>query len=135
MNDEALVKEMRHCLRAIERHKANLCTNAGLTTSQFDVLAVLYRQGAMNTGQVRDAIDSTDGTIPVIVRNLIRMNMVQRRSDEKDARKVILSLTPSGSELIEAMLPSYQKMLAECLEVWTPAEKETLQNLLGKVRQ
>ena len=76
------------------------------------VLEALYSKGDMSVGEVRERILSSVGTIPLIVNNLVKMNYIERLSDEKDRRVA---------------------MITESMEVLDQEEKEKLVYLLKKI--
>lgn len=73
-----------------------LALEHGLTFSQFAVLEALYSRGEMSVGMVRKHILSSMGTIPLIINNLVKRNLVKRCSDLNDRRICIVSLTDEG---------------------------------------
>ena len=85
----------------------------------------------MTVGEIKDAILSSNGTIPVIINNLVKMDMVKRVKDPVDHRKSVVSLTKKGRELIEQVCPENERMFSERFGVWNEAEKKELIRLIS----
>lgn len=117
----------------MDRKTSNIVSEYGLTFSQFMVLEALYSKGDMTVGQVRDYILSSVGTIPLIVNNLVKMNYVERLSNEKDRRVCILHLTKKGYELISEISPKNSEMIIDYMSVLNKKEKEDLLKILKKI--
>ena len=118
----------------LDRKTKMICQKNGLTMGQFMVLEALYHKGAMTIGEVKERILSTDGTIPVIVRNMEKAQLIPRRQDEKDRRKFMLDLTDQGREVIARVYPENAELLKKALSAWPPEAQKTLQKLLRQYR-
>ncbi len=88
----------------------------------------------MTVGEVKELVLSTDGTIPVVVGNLEKMELVHKKQDEKDKRKFILSLTKSGKILIEKIIPENEQALAEINSKLSKEEKKLMVDLIRKYK-
>lgn len=80
-------------VRDLDRATMKLCSENGLTYPQFQVLEALQHKGSMTVGAIRDSILSSNGTVPVIINNLEKMELVRRTKDPSDNRKSIVELT------------------------------------------
>lgn len=88
----------------------------------------------MTVGEVKELVLSTDGTIPVVVGNLEKMELVHKKQDEKDKRKFIFSLTKSGKILIEKIIPENEQALAEINSKLSKEEKKLMVDLIRKYK-
>lgn len=132
--DSAIIIGLHRVVGQIDRRTAALCAEHGLTTSQFGVLEALWHKGDMTVGEARQAILSSDGTIPVVCKNLEKRGWIERRPGERDRRQTILHLSESGRELIGQVYPENEKIIEEELSVLTDDEKRELVRLLGRLR-
>ncbi len=107
----------------------------GLTFGQFAVLEALNRKGALNVGEIKETILSSDGTVPVIIGNLIKMGLVTKTKNDEDRRYSIIELTDKGREIIQQVKPKNNQMISDKFSVWTPEEKQILMVLLNKYRK
>lgn len=124
---------MHRNTNAIDKETSKLAQQEGLTFSQFAVLEALYSKGDMTVGEVRKAILSSMGTIPLIIDNLVKLNYVTRRGDENDRRRCIVSLTDEGRSIIEKLALQNAKMIIDYMSVLTLEEKNNLSYLMKKL--
>lgn len=124
---------MHRNVNSIDKKTSKIASDYGLTFSQFAVLEALYSKGNMTVGMVRKYILSSIGTIPLIINNLVKMNYVQRRSDENDRRICIVSLTDKGRELIKNLAPKNEEIIKDYMNVLTDEEKDDLFYLMKKL--
>jgi len=68
-----------------------------------------------------------------VVTRLTDLGLVSVRQDPDDKRRVLVSLTDRGSEIIGATLPSALKAEEETLGVLSNAERKTLDDILTKL--
>ncbi|AXK48012.1 MarR family transcriptional regulator [Aliarcobacter trophiarum LMG 25534] len=104
-----------------------------LTFNQFKVLEVLYHRGNLNISSITKLIMGTPGNTTVIVRNLIRDELIESKKASNDNRSSILSITPKGVAIIEDIFPSHSNNLNEFLDVLDDNELKTLFDLLDKI--
>jgi MarR family 2-MHQ and catechol resistance regulon transcriptional repressor len=119
-------------VKDLDRETARISAEHGLTYPQFQVLEALLHKGSLTIGQIRDAILSSNGTVPVVVDNLQKKGLVRRTKDPKDRRRSVVSLTDEGRELIELVWPENVRMVTEKFDVWTTEEKDELIRIVGK---
>lgn len=117
----------------IDKRTSKLALEHGLTFSQFAVLEALYSKGEMSVGMVRKHILSSMGTIPLIINNLVKRNLVKRCSDLNDRRICIVSLTDEGKKLIQKLAPQNEEMIKDYMSVLTADEKDKLYYLMKKL--
>ncbi|MBB5182708.1 MarR family winged helix-turn-helix transcriptional regulator [Catenisphaera adipataccumulans] len=130
--DNYILIKMHRINSTIDRKTAHIAAQYGLTLGQFGVLEALYHAGDLTVGEVKEKILSTDGTIPVVVRNLVKCDLIRQRKDENDGRRHILSLTDKGREVIAKAYPENAVMIEQEMQVWNEEEKQTLVRLFKK---
>jgi MarR family 2-MHQ and catechol resistance regulon transcriptional repressor len=102
---------------------------------QFMVLEALLHKNSMTVGEIKDAILSSNGTIPVIINNLVKLGLVRRTKDPEDHRRSVIELTEQGRELIGQVCPENDRMFTERFGVWSQEEKKELLLLFDKYRK
>ncbi|MBN1367154.1 MAG: MarR family transcriptional regulator [Dehalococcoidales bacterium] len=75
--------------------------SSDITVTQLRILLVLRAAGPSRMSDIASKIGVTLPTATVIVRNLVRKNLVQREVSPEDRRLVICKLTTEGLALIE----------------------------------
>lgn len=98
-------------------------------------MEALLHKGSLTVGEIRDSILSSNGTVPVIINNLEKIEMVRRTKDLSDNRKCIVEITAKGKSLIEQVWAENEEMFTEKFSVWTDQEKRELIRLFNLYRK
>jgi len=101
----------------------------GLTESQFGVLDALYHLGPMKQKELGKKILKSGGNITMVINNLEKHGMVQRKKSEKDKRQFIINLTSTGKKTIQDLLPNITKKIKKHFDILTKEEQKELQRL------
>jgi MarR family 2-MHQ and catechol resistance regulon transcriptional repressor len=104
-----------------------------LTPSQFGVLESLYHLGPMCQGEVSAKILRSTGNMTLVLDNLEKRGWVRRERDLGDRRKVNVSLTEEGREVISRILPQQVAAIVEEMTVLTAEEQITLGRVCRKL--
>src|SRR5438093_11307556 len=73
----------------------------GLGIKDTESISVLLQEGAMTAGQLGRRLSLTSGALTNVIDRLQRRGIVQRASDAKDRRKVIVTVnenTPAAAD-------------------------------------
>ncbi len=132
LEDSYILISTHRIVKDLDRQTTTISGRYGLTFQQFMVLEALLHKGVMTVGEIKDTILSSNGTIPVIINNLAKQELVQRDNDPEDHRKSVVRLTEKGRKLIEKVYPENEKMYTEKFDVWSAEEKKELIKLLSK---
>lgn len=110
--------------------KINLeLSNYRLTESQFGVLDALFHLGPKKHRELGKKILKSGGNITMVINNLEKRELVQRRRSEKDKREFIIHLTPKGKIKIKESLPIIVKKIKKHFEILSKDEQRELQYL------
>jgi len=93
--------------RHLDRARNSAFAKHGLDGWEFDVLSALRRSGnpyQLSPGQLVAQTLVTSGTMTNRVDRLALRGFVERSPDPGDRRGVIVALTPSGREVVDAAL-------------------------------
>jgi MarR family 2-MHQ and catechol resistance regulon transcriptional repressor len=104
-----------------------------LTDSQFAVLEVLYHAGPLCLTVIAHKILKTGGNLTLVVKNLEKRGLVQRKQSVEDRRYFSLHLTAKGKRLISEIFPKHAARITEVLEALTPDEQDKLARLTKKL--
>ena len=126
MKDLHILISSYRMVRDLDRATTKICSSYGLTYPQFQVLEALLHKGDLTVGEIRDSILSSNGTIPVIINNLEKMEMVTRTKDPLDNRRTIISLTDKARDTIKQVWNENEKMFISKFSVWNDDEKHEL---------
>ncbi len=110
-------------------------TGTGLTASQFGTLEMLLHRGPLCQKAIATKLLVSGGNITMVIDNLEKRGLVERRRSRDDRRYVSVTLTAPGRHLISRVFPRHVVRVVEELSTLTPAEQDLLGNLcrrLGK---
>lgn len=124
---------LHRTVNKLDKEVSKIHTKFGLTLGQFAVLEALYHKGDLCVGQVQEKILSSTGTIPVIVKNLVKRDLLRQIKDENDKRKVILSLTDKGREIMDRAYPENEEVIIDFMKILNEDELESLVRILNKL--
>lgn len=109
----AALKALRRILRASEVGNRQLATATGLTPSQLLVLQEIGERGQMNPTELSARLQFGQATITNIVDRLQSAQLVTRERGEHDKRRVHLTITEAGKEMIELAPDMLQARFSE----------------------
>ncbi|GAA1882624.1 MarR family winged helix-turn-helix transcriptional regulator [Lapillicoccus jejuensis] len=110
----------------------------GLEGWEFDVLSALRRSGEpyqLSPGQLVTQTLVTSGTMTNRVDRLAARGFVERHPDSRDRRGVLVALTPSGREVVDAALADLLDRERDLLRDLPPREREALTSTLRVLLQ
>lgn len=100
-----------------------------ITYAQFAVLEALSTLGPMNQVTLAQKILRSSASVNVVVDNLERRGLVERRRSTRDRRYVEVSLTERGHELMTQVIPVYMTEVRDQFSVLTPQQQRELGDL------
>ncbi len=118
------------------RLEPELASIHGLSFKEFHLLAQLSRAPANRLRRVDLAgrLNVSQSTVTRMAVPLEKTGLVVREPDPRDARVAYMVLTPVGAERIQQAEVTVRRMAADVFrDRWTPAEINTLGDLLGRL--
>src|SRR3954469_24560469 len=129
---DAFVKLMRAANSVTTATNVGLA-EADLTVSQFAVLEVLYHAGPLCLTAIAHKILTTGGNLTLVVKNLEKRGLVQRKQSADDRRYFSLHLTTKGRKLISEVFPKQAAQIARVIGALPPEEQTDLARLCKKL--
>jgi MarR family transcriptional regulator, 2-MHQ and catechol-resistance regulon repressor len=105
----------------------------GMTLPQFGVIECLAHLGPQTLGELSRKHLTSCGNTTVVVDNLQRQGLVERRQADRDRRTTYVHLTPRGKRTFEKTFLQNARFVQRLASVLSPAEQETLSALLKKL--
>ena len=133
--DERLVVAYARFGKSLEAHLTQHISQAGLTATQFTVLELLFHKGPSTVNEVVEGVLSSSGNIGVVIDNLLKAGLVEKKANPADARSRLVELTSSGRSKIEDYYPRHKRELQRCFKGVEHEEKCQLIKLLGSLRK
>lgn len=107
--------------------------DAGLTLGQFAVLEALYHVGPLNLGELAKRVLTSGGNLTMVVDNLEKRGLAQRRQQGRDKRFILASITPAGRRLMGRIFPQHARRITEVMGRLSSSELEALGRLCRKL--
>lgn len=106
-----------------------------LTAQQFNVLKILFSNypKPIMISDIKEQMLDKNSDMTRIVERLLKKNLIARRRDQSNRRKVIVKLNVIGYHLIEKMNKEVQ-VFEKLVNHLTPKEATELNKLLDKIR-
>jgi MarR family transcriptional regulator, lower aerobic nicotinate degradation pathway regulator len=119
-----------------QRHAVIFARDIGidLTPTQWAALAKLQETGPCSQNQLGRLTAMDVATIKGVIDRLTARGLTETSSDPEDGRRLVVSLTKAGQQLAEKAAPNALAISRETLAPLEPKERETLMELLIKLR-
>lgn len=124
---------LNRCSQSVNKNIYPIFKKSKITEAQFNVLEFLYHKGDMRIKDIIEKTFSSGGTMTVIIDNLEKEKLIERKRDPLDRRASLISLTEKGQLLIEDIFDKHIKNLDNILSILEEDEKDNLIHLLKKL--
>lgn len=105
----------------------------GVTLPMYRVMAALWERSDLGLGELAAVTSVELSTLSRLVGTMSRRDLVSRRRVEGNGRMVEISLTPSGQQLVELLIPIAVMYEDEALRGLAPKEVDQLRGALLRV--
>jgi DNA-binding MarR family transcriptional regulator len=123
---EEMLVALRRVMRAVDIHSRRLVQSHGLTGPQAVVLKEVVRAATLTSGELAKRVNLGQGTVTEIVKRLESRQLLKREQSDSDRRRVNVSPTQAGCDVIAESPPLLQETFAQRFS----ALKDWEQNLL-----
>ena len=132
---ENILIALRRVIRAIDLHSRNLVQSHGLTGPQALLLTEIVRNGSMTGSELAKRASLSQATVTDVVKRLESRGLLQRERDSSDKRKLLLSVTAKGSELVMHSVPLLQERFMDRLHELKEWEQTQLLASLQRIAE
>ncbi|MGV8883471.1 MAG: MarR family winged helix-turn-helix transcriptional regulator [Rhodoglobus sp.] len=122
--------------RHLERARRTAFAASDLELWEFDVLSALRRAGEPYQLSPKSLLQQTlvsSGTMTNRIDRLVTRTFVERRTDPNDGRGILVVMTESGRERVDAAISTLLQAESELLDRLPAADQERLSSLLRKL--
>ncbi len=112
ISDDVLIA-LRQIIRAIDLRSKRLVKQFGLTGPQLLILQEIARVDEITASEMAKAISLSQATVTGILERLEKRTLITRRRSNSDRRRVKVSATAAGRQLLEAAPPLMQESFVE----------------------
>jgi MarR family transcriptional regulator, lower aerobic nicotinate degradation pathway regulator len=135
------VPPVRRVLIAMARRLFQICTTAtaevllkqDLTPMEYGVIGYLNGEPDIDQSGLAARLGIDRNHTSLLVDQLERKRLVERRVNGADRRAKLLRLTPRGTALYARLMPTVFAAQSRLIEILSPDEREHLFDLLGRV--
>ena len=118
---EAVMRQFRPSLR-----------NHGLTEQQWRILRALTAVDAIEVTELARVAFLLGPSLSRILRDLEARDLIERRTAEADLRRGVVSISPKGLKLIEAVAPTSEAIYAEITDRYRRAQARRIAGHAGR---
>ena len=119
---EAVMRQFRPSLRS-----------RGLTEQQWRLLRALTAVVTIEVTELARVAFLLGPSLSRILRDLEARELIERRTAEADLRRGVVSISPKGLKLIEAVAPTSEAIYAEITRRYGARKLAELQDMLGEL--
>jgi DNA-binding MarR family transcriptional regulator len=123
---------LRDC---IYQGSSKLISSSGLDHSLFVYLVYVERNAPVTMSAIGIDLHFDNAHSTRSIHSLVRLGYVARKRDLTDRRRIVVSLTVKGHNLIKSLADSFQKYSIEALKPLTDKEAKDLLENLHKVEK
>ena len=106
----AAVSNIFRAATAVRNHmENNILAQHELSWSAFTTLFVLRVWGEMDARSLASEAGVTAATLTGVMKTLEGRQMLKRRNDRVDGRRVMVSVTPKGRKVVDDIMPKFNR--------------------------
>lgn len=129
--DEKLVSSLLGVMRSLEKPLVKHVIAENLTTTQFTVMEMLFHKGEQKINDIIEGVFSTSGNITVVIDNLIKAGLLEKKVNPEDGRSRLIGLTLAGTEKISGYYPEHRNEITRLMSgLPTPDKEELISKLI-----
>lgn len=106
----------------------------GLTRAQWQALGNLRRCGAMTQATLADMMEVETATVARLIDRLEAAGWIERRAEAQDRRVKLVTMTEKATSIMDEVSVIGQKLRDDMLIDLSDDERETLVELLTKIK-
>jgi DNA-binding MarR family transcriptional regulator len=119
---------------AVRAHLDDLLRPWGTTALQYTALTVLARRADLTSAELARNAFVTPQSMGDLVTALERRELVTRHRDPRHARRLLISLTPTGQAMLERVEPQVRALEEQMLADLAAPERAALRDYLNRCR-
>lgn len=122
--------------RLLDRYSGPALTDQfNLTLAEWRVLSHLYSASPVTAWQLCQSVHADKAEVSRACAGLVARGYLKRRADSKDRRSVLLTITPRGERLHDAIIPLRQALQDDLEAPLNAREVAELHRLLDKLKE
>lgn len=122
-----LVNKLAHIMQVELEHRLS---EYGVTTSQWAVLALLWRKEGLSQIEIQQALSLEKATVAGLIQRMSRSDLVYKEADEHDKRIHRVFLTAKGRSLEHLLIPHAQAVNEQMLRGFSKEQQDEFIGLI-----
>ena len=131
--DLRILSALRRIIRTVDIYSHKLANDHGVTVPQLICLTKVAESGPLTLRELSQQVYLSPSTLVGIVDRLERSGLFIRNRSSLDRRKVEISLTQAGKDMVAKSPAPLQDNLAQSIEKLNELEKSTIALSLDKL--
>ncbi len=131
-SQDALVL-LRQIIRSTDMQEKEISRLTGLTLPQLMTMQALRQAAPVTTGELAKEVSLTQATVTSILDRLEKKGLITRERGVDDKRKVWISLSPNGLELMKGAPTTQQDMFTRRFDDMLDWEQSMIISALERV--
>lgn len=119
---QRVLDSIRRLVRLLRIADRSAQSSVGLSGAQLFVLQELGKTPALSLGALAERTRTDQSSVSVVVTRLVEAGLVSRERDDRDARRLVLTLTRSGRSLLQKAPAAMQQKIIAVLEEFSRDE-------------
>lgn len=119
---------------AVRSHLDEMLRPSGITVVQYTALTALARRDDLTSAELARNAFVTPQSMGDLITALERRDLVTRHTDPRHARRLLISLTPDGEDLLARMSSQVRALEERMLGDLTSGERTELRDYLNRCR-
>jgi DNA-binding MarR family transcriptional regulator len=129
--DEHIIEDLRRVYATLQLVNLPTWLKLGLTMAQFKALVTIENKGAVTVSGLGSELSIGESAASLLTEQLVRREYAERRTDPDDRRRVLVSVTALGRELIAELRHGRRQTLNDWLADLDAADAAALSQGLG----
>ncbi|MES9830988.1 MAG: MarR family transcriptional regulator [Candidatus Thiodiazotropha sp. LLP2] len=131
-HDQVLIA-LRQIIRAIDLHSKKLERESGLTGPQLLIMQIIHEEGPVTSSVLARSVSLSQATVTTILDRLEKKAYLTRERDNKDKRKVWISLSDAGRQVLRNAPTLLQEHFINSFEEMKEWEQSLLLSSLQRI--
>lgn len=133
MYDLEILRSLRSIVRSIAKHSQKLNVNHNITVPQSICLLTVSQKGPLTATEISKNIHVSPSTIVGILDRLEKKDLIKRDRSSKDRRRVMVTITKNGLDVVKNAPSPMQDLLTEALNRLPEIEQAAISLSLKKI--
>ena len=121
--------------QALEKTSSRMEKRLGVTSQQRLIIRCVGRYPGMTAGRLASLLHVDPGTVSASLKRLEKKELLERRKDPRDRRRVFLGLTSNGRALDRPEAGTVESAVEQLLATTGEEDLEVVTSLLGWLTQ